>query len=162
MSSALPPIDCMHNTTFCTLNVFLIMSLFLAGLSRSSFHYLLTFPICNTMCVCEVIEEFFLEFPFAPKLSFLAKSNPFLPVKAWSCLLATTRLHNLQRVPPEAAEPLLGKCEGLQVLFSSTLLSSLAGLRDFRSFLCFCLFSDPLRGARSKHGMVRSGGRNGW
>lgn len=59
---------------------FLIMSLFLAGLSRSSFHYFLTFPICNTMCVCKVIEEFFLKFPFAPKLSFLAKSNPFLPV----------------------------------------------------------------------------------
>lgn len=38
-------------------------------------------------------------------------------------------------MPPEAAEPFLGKSEGLQVLFFSSLLSSLAGLRDLRCFL---------------------------
>lgn len=38
-------------------------------------------------------------------------------------------------MPPEGAEPFLGKFEGLQVLFFSSLLSSLAGLRDLRCFL---------------------------
>lgn len=60
-----------------------IISQFLLCSSKiiSSFSHTLPFPVCNSMSVCNVIQETFkVSLCLTPKLSFLAKSNPFLLV----------------------------------------------------------------------------------
>lgn len=48
---------------------------------RSSFSHTLTFPICNSMSVCNTMQGTFrVSLCLTPKLSFLAKSNIFLSV----------------------------------------------------------------------------------
>lgn len=93
------------------------------------------------------------KFPFALPQNSHSLQNQIL---AGSCLLPT-RDYTDPLVLPETTEPLLGKPEGLQVLFSGSLLRTLAGVRASRAFLCLCFFSDLLHGAKSKHDTVRSG-----
>lgn len=150
----------MHGTTFCTLDSFLLshncfLVYFKSDLvSLTYLHFQFVIPCLFVTSFRKLLKSFPLPYPKA-LIPCKIKSFPFSNL-AWSCVLAAMRLHGLQH---EVAEPLLGKFEGLQVLFSSSLLSSLAGLRDLRGFLCFCFFSDLLHGARRKHGAVRSGGK---
>lgn len=121
-------------------------------------HFQFVTPCLFVTSFRKLCKSFLLPYPRA---LIPCKINPFpFSNLAWSCLRATMSYKiSPTFMPPEDAAPLLGKFGGLQVLFSSSLLSSLAGPRDSRGFLCFCFFSDSLRGARSKQGTVRSGGQ---